>query len=167
MWHVLLQYTTIRSAKLKLLHSIAVIASCFLPSLGLAAEDDRLPGPIQARVLRVVDGDTVLVRARIWLDQDVETNVRLFGVDTPEKRSRCETERELAQKAADFTSAQLGEDWITLRDVIHDKYGRRVVARIFTARNEDLAALLIANRLATAYDGGGKKAWCDTGRPLK
>ena len=29
-----------------------------------------VPGPIPARIVRVIDGDTIVVRARIWLGQD-------------------------------------------------------------------------------------------------
>ena len=43
-----------------------------------------LPGPIAADVIKVIDGDTLPVRARIWLGQEVEINVRLADVDTPE-----------------------------------------------------------------------------------
>ena len=37
----------------------------------LAAE--RLAGPIPARVLAVIDGDTIEVQARIWLGQEINT----------------------------------------------------------------------------------------------
>lgn len=126
------------------------------------AEDDRLPGPIPARVLRVVDGDTVMVRARIWLGQDVETSVRLAGIDTPEKRGKCDAERTAADQAEAFVVGKLSTDeWVTLRDVIADKYGKRVVARMITAKGEDMAALLITNKLAREYGGRTKQSWCD------
>lgn len=124
------------------------------------AEEERLPGPIPARVLRVIDGDTVLVRARIWLGQDVETSVRLLGIDTPEKRGKCDRERQAAEKAESFTTAILSDEWISLHDVIADKYGKRVVARIVTAQGEDLGALLLAKGLAREYGGRTKQSWC-------
>ncbi|WP_173980368.1 thermonuclease family protein [Magnetospirillum sp. UT-4] len=67
---------------------------------GQARSGDILPGPIPATVQKVVDGDTVHVRARIRLGQDVETMVRLAGIDTPEIRGRggCPEERDLAAK---------------------------------------------------------------------
>jgi hypothetical protein len=43
-----------------------------------------LPGPIPAELVRVIDGDTIEVRARIWLDLDLTTRVRLAGIDAPE-----------------------------------------------------------------------------------
>ena len=48
---------------------------------------ETLPGPIPAEVLKVVDGDTLEVEARIWLGQGVQVSVRLRGVDTPELRA--------------------------------------------------------------------------------
>lgn len=142
---------------------VAVLAFAALSApLTARAGDDRLPGPIPARVLRVVDGDTVMVRARIWLGQDVETSVRLAGIDTPEKRGKCDAERAAAAQAETFVAGKLASDeWITLRDVIADKYGKRVVARMITAKGEDLAALLIANKLAREYGGQTKQGWCD------
>ena len=58
-----------------------IAALLALPGVAMAA--DTLPGPIQAEVLRVIDGDTIEVRAKIWLDQYIETNVRLAGLDAP------------------------------------------------------------------------------------
>lgn len=144
------------------------VALVFIASLlsGLAghtatAEEERLPGPIPARVLRVVDGDTVVVRARIWLGQDVETSVRVAGIDTPEKRGKCDSERQAADRAQAFTAQRLEvESWVALHDVIADKYGKRVVARIVTPAGEDIGAALIAQGLARPYGGRTKQPWC-------
>jgi Iap family predicted aminopeptidase len=40
-----------------------------------ARADSDLPGPIPAALVRVIDGDTIEVRARIWLDLDLTTRV--------------------------------------------------------------------------------------------
>ena len=45
--------------------------------------EEALAGPVRAVVERVVDGDTVDVRARIWLGQSLTVRVRIDGVDTP------------------------------------------------------------------------------------
>ncbi len=59
--------------------ALAVVVWC-LPAAALRQD---IPGPILARVVEVIDGDTILVEARIWLDQVVTTRVRLAGVDAP------------------------------------------------------------------------------------
>lgn len=61
---------------------------------------DPLPGPIPAEVIKIVDGDTVKVRAHIWVDQTVEISVRLRGIDAPELyRPKCAAEKTLARTA--------------------------------------------------------------------
>src|SRR3989338_6548178 len=46
--------------------------------------EEPVTGPVAAAVLEVIDGDTIVVRARIWLGQAVETRVRLSWADAPE-----------------------------------------------------------------------------------
>ena len=112
--------------------------------------------------MRVIDGDTLLVRARIWLDQSVETRVRLAGIDTPEKRGLCDRERGLGRQAEEAVSQYLGDERrVYLTDVTADKYGRRVIARVQTEDGRDLGETLTEAGLAIPYDGGRKeKPWC-------
>ena len=42
-------------------------------------------GPVAATVERVIDGDTIEVKAQIWIDQELRVAVRLAGVDAPER----------------------------------------------------------------------------------
>ena len=123
---------------------------------------DVVPGPVPARVIEVVDGDTIAVRARIWIGQDVETRVRLSGVDTPEFNGRCGRERELAAHARAFVVEAIGGGAVKLSDVHYGKYAGRVVADVETAAGEDLGALLIAAGLGRPYDGGARESWCET-----
>lgn len=71
---------------------IAAAAFCFWCAAHAAAI-------IESDVIRVVDGDTLIVRARIWPQHFVETTIRLRGIDAPEFPGRCEAEAELAQRA--------------------------------------------------------------------
>ena len=121
---------------------------------------DAIPGSVPALVVDVIDGDTVLVRARIWLGQEVETRVRLEGVDTPELRGKCEVARRLARAARSFVQARVGGRQVILRDIQYGKYAGRVVARIQTPDGDDLADALIAAGLGHAYDGAARASWC-------
>ncbi len=123
---------------------------------------DVVPGPVPARVIEVVDGDTIAVRARIWIGQDVETRVRLSGVDTPEFNGRCGRERELAAHARAFVVEAIGGGAVKLSDVHYGKDAGRGVADVETAAGEDLGALLIAAGLGRPYDGGARASWCET-----
>ena len=121
---------------------------------------DPIPGPVPALVVDVIDGDTVLVRARIWLGQEVETRVRLDGVDTPELRGKCQAARRLARQARAFVQARVGGRQVILRDIQYGKYAGRVVARIQTPDGDDLADALIAAGLGHPYDGAARASWC-------
>ena len=48
-----------------------------------------IAGPVTARVIRIIDGDTIEVDAHPWPGHAVRVSVRLRGIDTPERRSRC------------------------------------------------------------------------------
>ena len=54
---------------------------------------ELLPGPMPARMVQVIDGDTIGVRARIWLEQDVTIHARLAGIDATELGAACLAER--------------------------------------------------------------------------
>ncbi len=124
---------------------------------------DVVLGPVSAWVLRVIDGDTIAVRARIWIGQSVETRVRIAGVDTPELRGDCVLEIELATAARDLVDEAIGNAPAILRDVRHDKFGGRVLARVESERGEDIATLLITAGLGRPYDGGKRASWCGDG----
>jgi micrococcal nuclease len=155
-----------------MLRLVALSGCALLAPHAEAAEP--LPGPVPAEVVRVIDGDTVEVRARIWPGHIVETRVRLRGVDTPEtRRPDCEAERTAGQAATAFT-----EDWlaasllmtdasldsdaspalINLHEIDLGSFAGRVVARIRRADGEDLSEALIQAELAAPYGETGP--WC-------
>ncbi len=129
----------------------------------LAARREVLLGPVPARPVRVVDGDTMLVVARIWLGHQVQTRVRLAGVDAPEIRGRCLLERRLAEEARARVVALLAGRDVTLRDIRFDKYAGRVVARVVAHDGTDVGAALVAAGLGRPYGGGKRRGWCRAG----
>jgi endonuclease YncB( thermonuclease family) len=124
-----------------------------------AREAAMVAGPIEATVVAVTDGDTLVVEARIWPDQTVTTSVRLDGIDAPELRGACEEERGKARAARDLLSAIAGHD-VRLTRVRHDKYGGRVIARVLDGDGRDVGLTLVEAGLARAYDGGAREPWC-------
>ncbi len=119
--------------------------------------DTSFHGPTQARVERVIDGDTVRMRVAIWIEQELVVSVRLSGVDAPELfRPKCTRERTLAKRAKIFVEEFLQDDDVTLRDIQRGKYAGRVVARIET-RKGDLASALVDAGLAVKRTKG---RWC-------
>ncbi len=140
--------------------ALAVVVWC-LPA---AAVRQDIPGPILARVVEVIDGDTILVEARIWLDQVVTTRVRLAGVDAPEMNGACDLERAAARAARAFLGGRIAADPDGARVVLHrvrwGKYAGRVLAQVSTPDGADLAAALVAAGHARPYAGGRRPAWC-------
>ncbi len=137
---------------------LAVPALLASPAPAPAAES--LPGPVPATLVAVIDGDTLRVRARIWLGQEIETAVRLAGVNAPELAAKCESERRLARAARDSLAQALSGADLLLTDISWDKYGGRVVATVRTSEGRDPTAGLIAEGLARRYDGGRRSEWC-------
>lgn len=137
---------------------LVVFPAIFLTILPVQA--DRLPGPIPAEVIKMIDGDTIKVRATIWVDQTVVVSVRLRGIDAPELfRPKCQAEKTLARtaKASVAASSPVGS-MVTLSNVTRDKYGGRVVASVTTSDGETLAARLLAQGQAIVM--GTEKPWC-------
>jgi len=125
----------------------------------MAMGAEVLSGPIPAKLTRVIDGDTVEVRARIWLGQDIEVAVRLAGIDAPELRGRCPEERIQAEAAAAHLKSLEGAQ-ISLTNVRSDKFGGRVQADVFHAEMGALGASLMTAGLARPYRGGRRGSWC-------
>ena len=138
---------------------LVLAAALFFWSAGARAAE-VLPGPVIADVVKVVDGDTLDVSARVWLGQTLRIRVRLDGVDTPELRGRCEGERAQAQEARSWLERRLAGHSIALRQVRFAKYAGRVVARVELDDGQDLSAMLLSAGLARPYDGGKRGDWC-------
>jgi endonuclease YncB( thermonuclease family) len=115
------------------------------------------------KIIRVIDGDTVVI-ATPFLPAPLkpELSLRIFGVDTPEKsfRAECDSEREAANKAAEFTKQQLASaKKIKILLMDWDKYGGRVLGDVIYD-GKSLRTELIKNDLAREYFGDKKKSWC-------
>lgn len=121
-----------------------------------------------AQILRVSDGDTVVIAAP-FLPKPLkpELAVRVFGVDTPEKgfRAQCPSEAQRGEAASAYTknaiataAAQGGKFQATLYG--WDKFGGRVLGDILI-NGQSLRAGLIANGFAREYYGDAKQSWCN------
>ena len=123
----------------------------------------RLHGPIPAKVIRVVDGDTLKVRAQIWIGQTIDVSVRLRGIDTPELSASCPLERQLAQQARQRLSALIkGSNLVSLRHFTQGKYGGRIVAFVDNANGISVGDVLLKEDIARPYRRNkARKSWCN------
>ncbi len=118
---------------------------------------DEISGPVSAEILRVVDGDTLLVEAQPWPQQKMEVYVRIRGIDAPELKSKCETVRSAGQdarQALEIMAAQSSR--IQLIRISGDKYFGRIVADVILSDGHSVADGLLLAGLVRTYDGGRK-----------
>ena len=116
-----------------------------------------------AQILRVSDGDTVVISAP-FLPKPLkpELAVRVFGVDTPEKghRAQCPSEAQRGEQASAFTKNAV-KSTKKHQVVLYswDKFGGRVLGDI-VLDGVSLRAELIRNGFAREYYGDAKQSWC-------
>ncbi|MGV8937653.1 MAG: thermonuclease family protein [Allorhizobium sp.] len=123
-----------------------------------AASRQHIAGPVGAELIRVIDGDTLLVAAAPWPDHRITTYVRLRGIDAAEIRARCEATRIEAQQALVALTELVGSTGtLSLSDISGDKYFGRVVAQVTLSDGRDPAEELLARGLVVPYDGGKKE----------
>lgn len=127
-----------------------------LPSIAFSQE-------YEYKILRVIDGDTVVISAD-FLPPPLppEMSLRILGIDTPEKggRAECDSENNLSQKASAFTKHAIENAHTTKVEVVKfDKFGGRLDGNIIID-GVSLADLLIKNNLARPYFGDKKQSWC-------
>jgi micrococcal nuclease len=115
-----------------------------------------------AKVVRVIDGDTVECDIDLGFHVNIRKSVRFDGIDTPEKNSRVLSEREKAAKATARTKYALENKTVFIKTRLddNDKYGR-VLGYIFETKNDldnnqSFNDKLINEGLAYIYDGGKK-----------
>ena len=130
-------------------------------SLESAAAGRPLQGPFAARVLRVIDGDTLVAEARLWEGKLTRIRVRIAGIDAPEigHHARCAEEARAGEAARTFLSALLAGHRVELREVRRDKY-RRALAHV-TAGDVSVAGRMVAAQHARSYFGAKRSGWCD------
>jgi len=104
---------------------------------------------------------------------EIETDVRIAGIDTPEKRpltknadgSQRSVKSRQREKSAALAARQTLIDLLEkngfmfeISDPILGKYAGRIVANV-SVSNVDVAAYLIRQGLAKPYEGGTKPSW--------
>lgn len=115
----------------------------------------------KAKVIRVVDGDTMDLLIDIGFDVHIKERVRLYGIDTPETRTKDleEKKRGLAAKeyVKDAIKACKGEVEIVTHKEKKGKFGRYLVeVWVGESTLDNLNERLIEMGHAKAYFGEKK-----------
>ena len=113
---------------------------------------------ISATVLKIVDGDTIEVKAHPWPGFNPVIKIRLLGIDTPEIRGKCQQEKNLAIQAKKYLTS-ITPPSVMLHDVQYGKYAGRLLAEVHAA-DINLSEALMKNGFARGYDGGQRQGWC-------
>lgn len=142
---------------------VSLVVSCALARTADATDRQwrSIAGPVSAQIVRIIDGDTLEVDAHPWPGHAVRVSVRLRGIDTPERRSRCPGQRAAALMARNELERLVsGVSTVELINVAGGKYYGRVLADM-KAGAHDVASAMLASGLARPYQGGKRhKAKC-------
>jgi micrococcal nuclease len=111
----------------------------------------------KCNITRVVDGDTVDAEIDCGFDIIYKSRIRLYGIDTPESRTRDLDEKARGKLASQFIKDKIAEAKLVKVKTKLDKKGKfgRVLGSII-ADDEDLNELMVKNYLAVAYFGQSK-----------
>ena len=109
------------------------------------------------RVVDVYDGDTCTVLFK-WNKVYIKKSCRLYGIDTPEIRTRNLDEKKHGYEAKKYL------EYLVLNEVVYceflkdDKYGRPLI-KLFTRNNKCVSDILIKHGYAKQYYGGKKEKY--------
>jgi len=153
---------------------IGAVAICGGAAAEQSSADESGAGMPYSRyygtIMRVIDGDTLVVQVRIWPRLTAEYAVRVRGIDAPETyRPACPAERRQGEAASAFL-AGLYPVGLTVRldDVESGAFSGRVVADVGRREGEGWRSLrdeMISAGLAVAWrPGQPKPPWCELAR---
>ena len=108
---------------------------------------------------RVVDGDTIDISIDLGFDLTKKERVRLAGIDTPEKRTKDQREKEMGYQATEFLEMHLMEATkLTVRTEKDGKFGR-MLGWLYKTDTDTMSInqIMIDKGYAWSYDGGTKE----------
>jgi micrococcal nuclease len=111
------------------------------------------------KVERVVDGDTVDVVLNLGFDIMYKSRVRLYGIDTPESRTRNLDEKARGKMAGAFLKNKIDSGKkVVIQTKLKDSRGKfgRVLGNIIVD-GININQLMINNHHAAAYFGQSKE----------
>lgn len=113
----------------------------------------------KAKILEVVDGDTLDILIDLGFEVSYKTRIRLLGVDTPEIHSKNADIKKSGQISKKFVEEWVGRNPDVIVSTVKDKsekYGRILATLRPLAGDEALNDLLIREKMAVPYFGGKK-----------
>lgn len=117
----------------------------------------------KSSIVEVYDGDTFYIDApKAYCDMAVlckRIGIRILGIDAPEIRGKCISEKIKANEAKEYLYMRLySGDNIELRNVKRDKYFR-IDAELFID-GVNISNEMIEKGFAVRYKGAVRSGWC-------
>jgi micrococcal nuclease len=125
-----------------------------LRKLNLNNTEKYIPNIRLAKVIKVYDGDTITI-GTIMNKNNYKFQVRLNRLDTPELKTKNETEKKAGLLVRDKLIDKILNQIITINIIKYDKYGR-LLAEIYL-NNENINDWLLNNKYAVPYNGETKE----------
>ena len=113
-------------------------------------------------LLRVIDGDTIDVRADLGFDVSLRLRLRFAGINTPESRTRNKEEKALGLAAkARLKEVLESADSIEFESFGKGKFGRVLATPYAVIGDErtDVFQVFFREDHARLYDGGKREPW--------
>ncbi len=104
----------------------------------------------RARLERLVDGDTVYLRVDLGFRVEISVNVRLEGIDAPERFT------EAGKEASAWLSERLAGKDLVLMSTRIEKYGRALGVIYVVGTEGNINDRMVAAGHAVYYDGGAR-----------
>ena len=116
-----------------------------------------------AEVVKIVDGDTFKIKIDLGFEVHIgPKSVRLYGVNTPESRTKNLEEKKLGLAAKEFTDQWIkkANNKVKIETILDkkEKYGR-ILARVWNEDGECLNTEIVKAGLAREYFGVGDKTF--------
>ena len=123
------------------------------------------PDSYHAKVIEIIDGDTLIVEIQSWPQHYIKTRIRLKNIDTPEIRGKCDFEKQKAQQAKAFLEKLIPAGTIILLDEVElGTYAGRFIANAYKNDKDnkhDIGQMLLEAKLARPYHIKiGRQKWC-------
>ena len=143
---------------------VIVCIAMLISGHGKAAPEAVLPS--QQVKYEVVDGDTFRILNRKTGNRTGWPDIRIYGIDTPEIRTRCASEKILGLRAKARLQSLLATGPVKLERVArrYDARGRRLL-RVYVG-GKDVVGVLVGEGLGRVYTGGLRASWCEPGFKL-
>lgn len=151
--------------------TLVTVLACCLPGASNAQTDVTsrstiFPGPYNAQVIRVIDGDTLDISVALWPGLRADYSVRIRGIDSPEIfRPDCSEERDWGEEARAQAERlyPVGKE-VQVLNVSYDSFYGRVVADVKRWRSDrwlSFADEMLVRGMAERWEPGQSNiAWC-------